>query len=106
MSSKTIGKILIVDSSKPCDINNNYNFTRGFKYGDVLDIEFCPYNNNLLASASSNLVLLWKIPDGNFNNNNIKDCKIYNKHNNSINYVTFNPVTKDMMCSCDLDKEN
>ena len=105
MSSNTTGKILIVDSSKPCDINNNNNFTRGFKYGDVLDIEFCPYNNNLLASASGNLVLLWKIPDGNFNNNAIKDCNIYNKHNKEVNYVSFNPVIKNMLCSSDLDNE-
>ena len=105
MSSKIKGRILIADSSKPCDINNNYNSTKGFKYGDVLDIEFCPYNDNLLASSSDNFVLLWKIPDGNFNNNAIKDCKIYDKHNNNVNYVTFNPVIKDMLCSSDLDKE-
>ena len=105
--TKNRGEIVIVDSSNPCDIkeNNNYNRIKSNNYGQILDIEFSPHNNNILASANQYNLLFWKIPDENFNNISIEECQMHHEHNNKINYISFNPVIKDMICTSDLDNK-
>ena len=85
--------------------NKNYNRIKSNNYGDIFDIKFCPHNNNILSSANQNYLLFWKIPDENFNNTIIEKSLICHEHNKEINYISFNPVIKDMLCTSDLNNE-
>ena len=107
MLTKNRGEIVIVGSSNPCDLkeNKNYNRIKSNYYGEINDIEFSPHNSNILASANKNYLLLWKIPDENFNNITMEKGLINHEHNNKINYITFNPVVKDILCTGDLNNE-
>ena len=72
-------EIALVDSSKSKKIQPNSPYLKG-NYSNILDLEFSPFYNNILASGySDNSVLLWNIPkDGLLQNikhsiyNNIK----------------------------------
>lgn len=46
-----------------------------------------------------------EIPDGDIKENITKEFQIYQKHNNKVNYVTFNPVVENLLCSDSLDNE-
>ena len=101
------GEIVLADPSKPCKIG--YNLPRikaNNSYHKIQDIEFSPFNDNILASNyEDNFVALWKIPEGHIDKNITKEFKIYNKHNNKVNYIAFNPVANNVLCSCDLNSE-
>ena len=62
---KNNSEIVIVDSSKPLTIKDNLPRIKGLS--NILDLEFSPFNNNILASCDNgnkgNSVLLWKIPE-------------------------------------------
>ena len=101
------GEIVLADSSKPCKIGNSHPRIKiNNVYYKIQDIEFSPFNDNILALAYENKsVVLWKIQEGNLNQNITKEFQIYKKHNNKVNYVTFNPVVDNLLCSASLDNE-
>ena len=98
MNWNSEGEILITDSSKPIKINPFHTiFQRN--YSKTLDLEFSPFNDNLLASGHENQsVVLWKIPDNDFKNLGNK-ISIYNKHEDKVSFVNFNPIFSDIICS-------
>ena len=80
----TNGEIALIDSSKPHKIENSQHRIKinnsSYK---IQDIEFSPFNDNILASAyENNSVLIWKIPEGDIKENITKEFQIYKKHNN------------------------
>ena len=97
---KDIGEIVIVNSSKPCIIHEDRPRIKGPKY-NMLDLEFSPFDNHLLASTNdNNSVLLWKIPEEGINEDIINEKQIYKNHkNNKVNFVNFNPIDKDIILS-------
>ena len=99
MNWKKEGQIVITDSSKPIKINPS---DQTFKANNskILDLEFSPFNNNLLASSHENKsVLLWKIPDNDLKNIG-KEITIYDKHEYKVSFLNFNPISSDVICSC------
>ena len=97
MNWKNEGQIAITDSSKPIKINPSSQIFKG-NNSKILDLEFSPFNNNLLASCHENKsVLLWKIPD-----NDLKNIEniIYDKNEYKVSFVNFNPISSDVICSC------
>ena len=97
-------KIKIVDSS--CTMNINDEIPCLNSENNIMDLEFSPFHNNLLASSTANKsVLLWKIPENGINENNINEKAEYTKHNNKVFFVNFNPVVSDVICSCCLNGE-
>ena len=100
--------ILIVDSSKPININQDLPIlTWNNNNTKIYDMEFSPFNNNLLASCYKNKsVLLWKIQENSPNNNlTTNQFSTYSKHNNKVNFVNFNPIKSDEICSSTIDGE-
>ena len=97
----TNGTIGLIDSSKSKDFIPNFSFFK-WNNSNILDLEFSPFYNNILASGySDNSVLLWNIPkDGLLQN--IK-YSIYNKHKNKVNFINFNPIASDVICSSTID---
>ena len=103
MSLKEKGNILIVDSSKPKYIYSDLPYLKG-NYTAILDLEFSPFYNNILASGNSdNSVLLWNIPNEGLTNITTNQKTIYNKHKNKVNFINFNPITSDTICSSTFD---
>ena len=102
----TNGEIALIDSSKPHKIENSQHRIKinnsSYK---IQDIEFSPFNDNILASAyENNSVLIWKIPEGDIKENITKEFQIYKKHTNKVNYVTFNPIVDNLLCSDSSDE--
>ena len=92
-------KIIIVDSSQSKKIKSDLPGLN-WKNKKIYDIEFSPFNNNLLASCyEDNSVLLWDIPENGLDKTITKEKTIYNKHNNRVNFVNFNPSESDKICS-------
>ena len=107
ISSIIDGEIHIYDSSKSYELKNiQSNIKINYNQNKIQDIEFSPFNDNILALAYDNKsVALWKIPERIIDNNITKDIQIYKKHNNKVNYVTFNPVVDNVICSDSSDNE-
>jgi len=65
-------EIDIFDSSKSYEITNiQSNIKINDNQNRILDIEFSPFKDNILALAYENKsVVLWKIPEGNINKRN------------------------------------
>ena len=102
MSLLNDGKIIVVDSSRPIKIDEHQPHLKRSSYKN-LDLEFSPFNNNILASSTSDKsVLLWKIPEDGLTGNITKEVGIYKKHSNKVLFVNFNPVASDVICSCSL----
>ena len=95
--------IVIVDSSKPTNIKSDL---PKLKYNNkkIYDLEFSPFNNNLLASCyEDNTVGIWKIPENGINEKT-NAYLIYN-HHKRVNFVNFNPISSDVICSSTHDGE-
>ena len=103
--SWSTGEIVIANSSKPCRITKTHPRIK-YNYNKLCDIEFSPFNDKIIASAyDNNSVVLWKIPDEDIEENNIKELQIYKKHTKKVTYVTFNPVVDNVLCSGALGNE-
>jgi len=78
MSSINNGEIDIFDSSESYEIRNiQSNININDNQNRILDIEFSPFKDNILALAYENKsVVLWKIPEGNINKNIAKEFQI------------------------------
>ena len=106
-SSNNPGEIVIADSSKPGYINENKPNIKGIKE-NILDLEFSPFNNNILSSSyDNNSILIWKIPDtdNDLQENLTKEMLTYNKHKGKVNFINFNPIVEDLIVSTDYKKE-
>ena len=103
----TNGEIVLADSSKPCKIDNSQPRIKiNNSHYKIHDIEFSPFNDNILASAyENNSVFIWKIPEGDIKEKITKEFQIYKKHTNKVNYVTFSPVVDNLLCSASSDNE-
>ena len=98
MQWKKKDQIIIVDSSKPIQIPTKSPYLKGKSI--ILDLEFSPFNNNILASGHSDKsVLLWNIPKEGLTQNITDNNTIYNKHNKKVNFINFNPIASDVICS-------
>ena len=96
--------IVLVNSSKPCKINKEHPHIK-YNYSKSNDIEFSPFNNNILVSAYDNSVVLWKIPNEDIKVNITKEFQIYKKHTKKVTNVTFNPAVDNILCSGALGNE-
>ena len=105
MSWDEQGEIVIVNSSEPHDINEKQPHLNGYSK-NIYDLEFSPFNSNILASCyDDNSVLLWTIPDNGLNHNKNNNPEIYKEHNTEVRFVNFNKVSSNLICSCDLNGE-
>ena len=71
---------------------------------DVLDIAWCPFNDNIIASGSEDTtVKVWKIPeDGLVENLNKPLCSLEH-HQRRVHAVVWNPVANNILMSASHD---
>jgi len=100
----TKGNINVVDQNNPRNLAfNNYGMLKS-ENSSILDMEFSPFDSNILAYSNENgSVFLTNIKD---EHNELKyNHNIYKKLTKKINFVGFNPITSNIMCSCNMNGE-
>ena len=72
--------------------------------GPVLDIAWCPHNDNVIASASEDCtVKVWQIPDGGVTRT-MTDCVVdLNFHQRRVGIVMWHPSAQNILLSCGSD---
>jgi hypothetical protein len=66
----------------------------------VLDIDWNPFNDNLIASASEDcLVKIWNIPDGGLKEAMTESVQTLGGHKRKVGIVKFNPTSNNVLCS-------
>ena len=103
-SLKKAGDIIIVDSSKPGYIKDIQPHIKGINE-NILDLEFSPFNNNILSSSYQNSILLWEIPENGLEHHLTKEILTYNEHKGKVHFINFNPIKEDIIVSADYNKE-
>ena len=97
VASIASGSIKLVDSNNPINMSKAEGFI--VENSNILDMEFSPFDNNILChSNENNNVIISKITEENENNMNISSS-IYKGHVKKVNFVNFNPIASNIMCS-------
>ena len=92
------GFIKIIDSNNNKRLETNNLISTNDK-SNILDIEFSPFDNNILAYSNENKsVIIMNIYEES-NNIKLKNFDIFKKHNNKVNKINFNPVASNIMAS-------
>ena len=92
------GNIKILDSSKPINLTNNYS-TIQLEESNILDMEFSPFDSNLLCFSNDNSnVFLSKITYKTSNEIEL-NSKVYKGHEKKVNFINFNPIASNIMVS-------
>jgi len=70
----------------------------------VLDIDWNPFNDNLVASVSEDCtVKIWGIPEGGLKENMSEPLQTLNGHKRKVGTVQFNPVANNILCTTSTD---
>jgi coronin-1B/1C/6 len=70
----------------------------------VLDIDFNPFNDNLIASASEDCYIkIWGIPEGGLKENMNEPLQTLSGHKRKVGTVQFNPVANNVLGSTSTD---
>ena len=92
------GNIKILDFSKPINLINNYS-TIKLEEPNILDMEFSPFDSNLLCFSNDNSnVFLSKITYKTSNEIEL-NSKVYKGHKKKVNFINFNPIASNIMVS-------
>jgi coronin-1B/1C/6 len=71
---------------------------------DVLDIEFNPFNESLIASASEDgYAKIWSIPENGLTENLVTPAQTLGGHKRKVGTVNFNPVANNILATSSTD---
>ena len=97
------GAFLILPLEKVGRVNPDVPLVGGHK-GPVLDIAWCPHNDNVIASASEDcLVKVWQIPDGGLHKNMTEPIVDLLKHQRRVGLVLWHPSAQNILLSAGSD---
>ena len=97
VASIPLGSMKLVDSNNPINMSKAEDFI--VENSNILDMEFSPFDNNILChSNDNNNVIISTITEENENNMNISS-NTYKRHVKKVNFVNFNPIASNIMCS-------
>jgi len=72
--------------------------------GPVLDIEFNPFNDSLIASASEDCyVKIWGIPEGGLKANMTDPLQVLSGHKRKVGSVSFHPLANNTLMTTSTD---
>ena len=90
-----IGNIKILDSSQPISLTSDHS-TIKMQDSNILDMEFSPFDRNILCFCNENSnVFLSKIDHQSAN----LEWDVYQGHEKKVNFINFNPIASNIMVS-------
>ena len=93
------GVINIANVNNSGDLSSYNLGTYNTENSNILDMEFSPFNSNILALVNDNNSMIFsKIPED-FNSYRVNSTSFkFHKENNSL--INFNPIVSNLICSC------
>jgi len=97
------GAFLVLPHTKTGRVVPDHPLVAGHK-GPVLDISWCPHNDNVIASASEDCtVKVWAIPDGGLTRTMIQSVVELVQHQRRVGIVLWHPSAKNILLSSGAD---
>ncbi|XP_040578676.1 coronin-1C-A [Lepeophtheirus salmonis] len=97
------GAFLVLPLSKTGRLSPDAPLVAGHK-GPVLDISWCPHNDNVIASASEDCVVkVWHIPDGGLVRTITESVVDLMKHQRRVGLVLWHPSAQNVLLSAGSD---
>ncbi|CAH2295093.1 coronin-1C isoform X1 [Pelobates cultripes] len=97
------GAYLVLPLQKTGRIDKSYPTVCGHT-GPVLDIDWCPHNDNVIASGSEDCtVMVWQIPDGGLTLPLTEPVVVLEGHSKRVGIVTWHPTARNVLLSAGCD---
>jgi len=97
------GAVAVLPWETKGKIHPNTPLITGHK-GAVLDIDFSPFNDSLLATVSEDCTgKIWGIPQGGLKENMTEPLQVLNGHKRKVGTVKFNPVANNILATTSTD---
>ncbi|XP_071401867.1 coronin-1A isoform X2 [Centroberyx affinis] len=97
------GAFIVLPLSKTGRIDMSYPTVCGHT-GPVLDIEFCPHNDNIIASGSEDCsVMIWEIPDGGLTSPLTDPVVKLDGHSKRVGILSWHPTAHNVLMSAGCD---
>uniref|UniRef100_A0AAQ4S7E7 Coronin n=1 Tax=Gasterosteus aculeatus aculeatus TaxID=481459 RepID=A0AAQ4S7E7_GASAC len=97
------GAFMVLPMSKTGRIDMSYPTVCGHT-GPVLDIEFCPHNDNIIASGSEDCsVMIWEIPDGGLTSPLTEPVIKLEGHSKRVGILSWHPTAHNVLLSAGCD---
>ncbi|XP_015782496.1 coronin-6 [Tetranychus urticae] len=97
------GAFLVLPLSKTGRVDVNSPLVSGHK-GTVLDIAWCPFNDNVIASGSEDcIVRVWHIPDGGLTKSLTEPIVELVGHQRRVGLVSWHPTANNVLLSAGAD---
>ncbi|TNN70076.1 Coronin-1B [Liparis tanakae] len=97
------GSFMVLPLSKSGRIDMSYPTVCGHT-GPVLDIEFCPHNDNIIASGSEDCsVMIWEIPDGGLTSPLTDPVVKLEGHSKRVGILSWHPTAHNVLLSAGCD---
>jgi len=97
------GAFLVLPLGKTGRVAPDAPLVAGHK-GPVLDIQWCPHNDNVIASASEDCVVkVWQVPDGGLTRTMTESIVDLTKHQRRVGLVLWHPSAQNILLSAGSD---
>ncbi|XP_027009177.1 coronin-6-like isoform X2 [Tachysurus fulvidraco] len=97
------GAFLVLPLSKVGRVDKNYPLVVGHS-GPVLDIDWCPHNDNILASGSEDTTaMVWQIPDHTLARPISEPIVVLEGHSKRVGIVSWHPTARNILLTAGSD---
>ncbi|CAG08879.1 unnamed protein product, partial [Tetraodon nigroviridis] len=97
------GSFLVLPISKTGRVDKNYPMVIGHS-GPVLDIDWCPHDDNVLASGSEDCTaMVWQIPDHTLTRPISDPIVVLEGHSKRVGIVTWHPTARNVLLTAGSD---
>uniref|UniRef100_A0A8P4GBR8 Coronin n=1 Tax=Dicentrarchus labrax TaxID=13489 RepID=A0A8P4GBR8_DICLA len=97
------GAFLVLPISKTGRVDKNYPLVIGHS-GPVLDIDWCPHDDNILASCSEDCTaMVWQIPDHSLTRPISDPVVVLEGHSKRVGIVTWHPTARNILLTAGSD---
>ncbi|XP_077021502.1 coronin-6 isoform X1 [Tamandua tetradactyla] len=93
------GAFIVLPLAKTGRVDKNYPLVTGHT-GPVLDIDWCPHNDNIIASASDDTtIMVWQIPDYTPVRNITEPIITLEGHSKRVGILSWHPTARNVLLS-------
>ncbi|XP_070772878.1 coronin-6 isoform X4 [Enoplosus armatus] len=97
------GSFLVLPLSKTGRVDKNYPLVIGHS-GPVLDIDWCPHDDNILASCSEDCTaMVWQIPDHSLTRPLSDPVVVLEGHSKRVGIVSWHPTARNILLTAGSD---